>query len=340
MRSTLQNSISGVKKAAILMVLLGDEAAAEVYRYLSKEEVQKLTEEISELPAINPEVAAAVLEEYYQLMVTQSYLAQGGTEYASRLLVSAFGEKDAKELLDQVLESQEARAGNLDSLQQADPQQLAKFLQDEHPQTISVILAHLGVRSASSLLGLLPQKVAAEAVRRLAEMRQFSPEMAEKISMVLHRKFETIGEQSRRAYAGVKAVADILNRSDLGTSKMILEMIEQQDPKLAISIRNLMFTFEDLLEVPEISIREWLAHIDKKTLAMALKGASPELRNHIYKVMSTRAAEMLKEDMESLGAVRAREVNQAQQEAVVLARRLEAEGKITLKAESADDYIV
>jgi len=340
MRSTLQNSLSGVKKAAILMVLLGDEAASEIYRYLSKEEVQKLTEEISELPAISPEVAAAILEEYYQLMVTQSYLAQGGTEYANRLLVSAFGEKDAKELLDQVLESQEARAGNLDSLQQADPQQLAKFLQDEHPQTISVILAHLGVRSASSLLGLLPQKVAAEAVRRLAEMRQFSPEMAEKISMVLHRKFETIGEQSRRAYAGVKAVADILNRSDLGTSKMILETIEQQDPKLAIGIRNLMFTFEDLLEVPDISIREWLGQIDKKTLAMALKGASPELRNHIYKAMSTRAAEMLKEDMESLGAVRAREVNQAQQEAVVLARRLEAEGKITLKAESADDYIV
>lgn len=340
MRSTLQNSLSGVKKAAILMVLLGDEAASEIYRYLSKEEVQKLTEEISELPAISPEVAAAILEEYYQLMVTQSYLAQGGTEYATRLLVSAFGEKDAKELLDQVLESQEARAGNLDSLQQADPQQLAKFLQDEHPQTISVILAHLGVRSASSLLGLLPQKVAAEAVRRLAEMRQFSPEMAEKISMVLHRKFETIGEQSRRAYAGVKAVADILNRSDLGTSKMILETIEQQDPKLAIGIRNLMFTFEDLLEVPDISIREWLGQIDKKTLALALKGASPELRNHIYKAMSTRAAEMLKEDMDSLGAVRAREVNQAQQEAVVLARRLEAEGKITLKAESADDYIV
>lgn len=340
MRSTLQNSVSGVKKAAILMVLLGDEAAAEIYRYLSKDEVQKLTEEITELPAISPEIAAAVLEEYYQLMVTQSYLAQGGTEYATRLLISAFGEKDAKELLDQVLESQEARAGNLDSLQQADPQQLAKFLQDEHPQTISVILAHLGVRSASSLLGLLPHKVAAEAVRRLAEMRQFSPEMAEKISMVLHRKFETIGEQSRRAYAGVKAVADILNRTDLGTSKMILETIEQQDPKLAIGIRNLMFTFEDLLDVPEISIREWLAQIDKKTLAMALKGASPELRNHIYKAMSTRAAEMLKEDMESLGAVRAREVNQAQQEAVVLARRLEAEGKITLKSESADDYIV
>lgn len=340
MRSPIQNSIGGLKKAAILMVLLGDEAAAEIYRYLSKDEVQKLTEEITELPAINPEVAAAILEEYYQLMVTQSYLAQGGTEYATRLLVSAFGEKDAKELLDQVLESQEARAGNLDSLQQADPQQLAKFLQDEHPQTISVILAHLGVRSASSLLGLLPQKVAAEAVRRLAEMRQFSPEMAEKISMVLHRKFETIGEQSRRAYAGVKAVADILNRSDLGTSKMILEMIEQQDPKLSISIRNLMFTFEDLVEIPEISIREWLAQIDKKTLAMALKGASPELRNHVFKAMSTRAAEMLKEDMESLGAVRAREVNQAQQEAVVLARRLEAEGKITLKAENADDYIV
>src|SRR6185312_9982677 len=156
----------------------------------------------------------------------------------------------------QVLEAQEARAGNLDSLQQADPPQLAKFLQDEHPQTIAVILAHLGVRAASSLLSLLPERVSADAVKRLAEMRQFSPELPEKISMVLHRKFDSLGEKSRRAYAGVKAVADILNRAELGTSKMVLETIEKSDPTLALGIRNLMFTFEDLISVPEPSLRE------------------------------------------------------------------------------------
>ncbi|MGH9415464.1 MAG: flagellar motor switch protein FliG [Terriglobales bacterium] len=330
----------GTRKAAILMVLLGNEAAAAVYRCLPRPEVQSLTEEISNLTFVPPMEAQAVLEEYNQLLLTHAYIAQGGTDYATTLLVQAFGEKDAKMLLSQVLEAQEARSGNLDSLQQADPPQLAKFLQDEHPQTVAVILAHLGVRAASSLLSLLPQRVSAEAVRRLAEMRQFSPEMAEKISVVLHRKFEGLGEKSRRAYAGVKAVADILNRTELPTSKMVLETIERGDPAMALSIRNLMFTFEDLVAVPESSLREWLAQIDKRTLGLALKGAAPELRTHVTTGMSSRAADMLLEDMEAMGPVRARDVQAAQQEAVALARRLEQEGKMILKADHNEQFIV
>jgi len=330
----------GVRKAAVLMVLLGDEAAATVYRTLPRADVQRLTEEISDLTFVAPIEAHTVLEEYHQLLMTHTYLAQGGTDYASKLLVQAFGEKDAKALLSQVMEAQEARAGNLDSLQQADPPQLAKFLQDEHPQTIAVILAHLGIRAASSLLALLPQSISAEAVKRLAEMRQFSPEMAEKISMVLHRKFDGLGEKSRRAYAGVKAVADILNRTEMATSKMVLETIEQSDPTLALGIRNLMFTFEDMTSVPEASLREWIAQIDKRTLAMALKGAPPGLRTHVLEAMSSRAAETMQEDMEAMGPVRARDVSHAQQEAVTLARRLEQEGKMTLKADHNEEFIV
>ena len=331
---------AGVRKAAVLLVLLGDEAAASVYRCLPRAEVQRLTEEISEISNVAPIEARLVLEEYHQLLLTQTYLAQGGTEYATNLLIQAFGERDARALLAQVMEAQEARAGNLDSLQQADPPQLAKFVQDEHPQTIAVILAHLGVRAASSLLSLLPERLSAESVRRLAEMRQFSPEVAEKISVVLHRKFESLGEKSRRAYAGVKAVADILNRSDMGTSKMVLETIEQSDPNMALSIRNLMFTFEDLISVPETSLREWLAQIDKRTLALALKGAGGDLRSHIMQALSSRAAEMLVEDIEALGPIRTRDVMRAQQEGVTLARRLEMEGKMVLKADNNEEFVV
>ncbi|MGH9474948.1 MAG: flagellar motor switch protein FliG [Terriglobales bacterium] len=330
----------GVHKAAVLMVLLGDDAAASVYRSLPRAEVQRLTEEISELSFVAPTEANAVLEEYSQLLLTHTYLAQGGTEYATNLLVQAFGEKDARMLLSQVLEAQEARAGNLDSLQQADPPQLAKFLQDEHPQTIAVILAHLGVRAASSLLALLPERISADAVKRLAGMRQFSPEMAERISVVLHRKFESLGEKSRHAYAGVKAVADILNRTEVATAKMVLENIEKGDPAMALGIRDLMFTFEDLVSVPEPSLREWLGAMDKRTLALALKGAPGDLRTHVMQGMSSRASEMLKEDMEALGPVRARDVLQAQQDAVALARRLEQEGKMILKADHNEEFIV
>ena len=332
--------LSGLRKAAILLVLLGDEAASAVYRNLPQEEVQRLTQEITELDYISPQTATQILQEYYRLTVTQEYLSQGGHEYAKQLLVRAFGEQGAKDLLDQVMEYQEAQASTLDSLQKADPQQLVMFVEGEHPQTIALILAHLGMKTASALLLLLPEKTRAEVVRRLAELHQFSPEMVQKISLVLNKKLRALGEQNRRAYGGVKAVSDMLNRLETGVARGILDTIEQEDPKLSLSIRNFMFTFEDLLAVPESSIREILSQLDKKSLALALKGASEEMKNHFFKTMSSRAVEMLKEDMEALGPVRARQVAQAQQEVVQLARRLEADGKISLKDFGDDAYVV
>jgi flagellar motor switch protein FliG len=339
-KTPLGEKLSGIRKAAILLVLLGDEAASLVYRNLPEEDLQRLTEEISDLEYISPEIGAQILQEYYRLTVTEEYLAQGGSEYARSLLVKAFGDEGAKQLLQQVRNYQDARATNLDSLQRADPQQLVMFIEGEHPQTIALVLAHLGLKSASDILLLLPEKTRAEVVRRLAEMHQFSPEMVQKISLVLNKKLKALGEQNRRAYGGIKAVSEMLNRVEQGTVKSILETIEQDDPKLALSIRNLMFTFEDFLSVPESSLRELLSHLDKKTLALALKGSSEDMKNHIFKTMSSRASQMLKEDMEALGPVRSREVTTAQQDIVQQARKLEGEGKLTLKSFGDDTYVV
>lgn len=329
----------GLRKAAILMVLLGEEAASAVYRHLAPAEVEQITQGIANLQSVDAETALSVLEEFEQLVTAGDYLAQGGREYANKLLIKAFGEEGAAQLLRQVSLSHEMSAAQLDSLRKADPQQLAKFIEGEHPQTIALILAHLEAKQASTLLMLLPEELRAEAVKRLAQLRQFSPEVAQRVSIVLHKRLEALGEQSRRAYAGLRGVADLMNRLDINSAKTILEGIEKDDPKLALSIRNLMFTFDDLLTVPENGIRELLGQMDKKTLATALRGASEELKNYIFKSMSSRAVEMLKEDMEVLGPVKQKDVHKAQLEAVAVARKLEAEGKIQLTPEGDDEYV-
>jgi flagellar motor switch protein FliG len=340
MSDILTEPLTGQRKAAILLVLLGDEAAAGVYKMLPPNELRQITQEIAELEYISPEVAATVLQEYHNLSMTQEYLSQGGQEFASKLLIKAFGETGARSLLDEVTKAQELSSQNLDTLQKTDPQQLAKFIQGEHPQTIALVVAHLNVRTARVVLMLLPEKVRAQAVRRLAQLQQFSPEMVKKISMVLHRRLTGMGQQSRRSFGGVKAVADLLNNIDQDATKSILASIEQDNEPLATSIRNLMFTFEDFLDVPDVGLRELLGQLDKKSLAIALKGASDDLRNHFFKGMSSRAVEMLKEDIEALGPIRSRDVQAAQHEAVAVVRKLETEGKIVLKSEQEEAYVV
>ena len=277
----------GTRKAAILMVMLGEEASSTIYRHLPPQDVEQVTHEIANLGVVDSKTALAVLEEFGRLAAAGEYLAQGGREYANKLLVKAFGEQGAQELLHQLSLSAEMSAGRLDSLRKADPQQLAKFIEGEHPQTISLILAHLEAKQASTLLMRLPEDLRAEAIKRLAQLRQFSPDVAQQVSLVLHKRLEALGEQSRRAYAGLRGVAEVMNRLELNTAKAILEGIEKEDPKLALSIRNLMFTFEDLLTVPETGIRELLGQMDKKTLATALRGASDELKAYIFKSMSS-----------------------------------------------------
>jgi flagellar motor switch protein FliG len=280
------------------------------------------------------------MEEFFEMLETQQYMMHGGLEYATKLLVESFGKQRAEDLLALVKRAQEASQGDLAMLQKVDPQQLGKFLDGEHPQTVALVLAHLDPKRASLVLNSLSEEQKVSVVRRLAEMRQFSPEMAQKVAVILHKRLESVGDTSRKAYAGFKAVADLLNRLDAEQAKKILEQIEEDEPEVAINIRNLMFTFEDLVTVPSASMRDLVAAIDKPTLAMALKGGREDVKAHIFRAMSSRAVEMLKEDMEVLGPVRTREVTLAQYEILNLARKLEADGKVILKIEQGDDLLV
>jgi flagellar motor switch protein FliG len=332
-------NLSGLRKAAVLLVAVGEELAKEILRALPEADVQRLTEELADLRGITPELSAEILEEFWELLETQGFVMHGGLDYASRLLMETFGKERADDLLALVRRSQEAAQGNLAKLQRTDPQQLGKLLDSEHPQTIALVLAHLDPKRASLVLDNLSEDHKVLSIQRLAEMRQFSPEMAQKVAHILHRRLESVGDTARKSYSGFKAVADLLNRLNAEESKKILETIEDGQPELALSIRNLMFTFEDLVTVPAATIREIVSGVDKRQLALALRGAKDELRAQIFKAMSSRAVEMLKEDMEVLGPVRSREVAQAQQEILNLARRLEAEGKVVLKLETGDEML-
>jgi len=332
-------NLSGLRKAAVLLVAVGEDLAKEILRDLPETDVQRITEELADLRGITPEMSAEILEEFWQLLETQNFMVHGGLDYASRLLVDTFGKARADDLLMLVRRSQEAAQGNLAKLQRTDPQQLGKLLDSEHPQTIALVLAHLDPRRASLVLENLSEEHKVVSVQRLAEMRQFSPEMAQKVAHILHRRLESVGDTARKSYSGFKAVADLLNRLNAEESKKILENIEENQPELALSIRNLMFTFEDLVTIPAASIREIVSGVDKRQLALALRGANEEPRAQIFKAMSSRAVEMLKEDMEVLGPVRSREVAQAQQEILNLARKLESEGKVILKLESGDEML-
>ncbi|MHB1021416.1 MAG: flagellar motor switch protein FliG [Acidobacteriaceae bacterium] len=332
--------IPSMRKAAVLLIAVGDELAKGLLQSLSENDVQHLTEEIADLREVPPGLILQVMNEFHELLETQQFMLRGGMDYAKKLLVDTFGRQRAEDLLAQVRRAEEATHSDLAMLQKMDPQQLSKFLEGEHPQTIALVLAHLDPKRASIVLMHLSESQRVAAVYRLAEMRQFSPEMAQKVALILHRRLESSGTSGRRAYSGFKAVADLMNRLDQQASKTILEDIEHKAPDVAIGIRNLMFTFDDLLTVPAQSIREIVGQVDKRTLALALKGAKEDLKAHLFKAMSSRAIEMLKEDMDVMGPVRMREVAAAQQEMLQLARRLESEGKIILKVESDNDFAI
>ena len=331
--------MSGVRKAAILMMLLGEEAAAMIFRHLNDEDLQELTQEISRLGSISKEVSRKVLSEYQDMTMAQDRIAQGGFDVATRLLVRAFGENGAQEMVQRLVRAQEVNSSRVESLQRIEPKQLARFLEGEHPQTIALILGHLETKQASALLMCLPHPVRAESVRRLANLRQFSPAVAEKVAIVLNRRLRSVGEQKKKTYSGFQSVADMMNNIDATTSGEILEKIEAHEAALAISIRDLMFTFDDFLGVSEVQLRAVSGGADKKVLTLALKGATEAVRNHFFATMSSRAIEMMKEEAELLGPVRSKDVAKAQQEVVALARKLEQEGKIVLKSEGGDEYV-
>jgi flagellar motor switch protein FliG len=333
-------TLSGRKKAAILMVLLGDELATDIFKNLPKREVRLVTQEIAELRDVTPAVAAQVLQEYFEQSRAQEYSVKGGEEYATKLLVKAFGAESARALMSETPSAEDLSARYLAELQKVESTQLAKLLESEHPQTIALVMAHLPPKRARDVVLMLPEAVRSQAITRLAQMQHFSPDAVGKIAEVLYQRLSATTQQKRQSYSGIQAVADLLNQVDKAASGTILETIEESNAELASSIRNQMFVFEDFLEIPESGLRELLGQIDKKQLGIALKGASEELRNHFFKCMSSRAVEMLKEDMEALGPMRSRDVQAGQQEVVTLARRLEAEGKIILKSDVEESYVL
>jgi flagellar motor switch protein FliG len=336
---TLDVPLTGLRKAAILLTLLQEDAAAAMMRSLPEEILQRVTREISTLGLVPAHISAGVILEFEQMAGARYSFAEGGHATANRLLVKAFGENGAKNLQSQMVRVEELSTSRAGALQKAEPKQLARLLEGEHPQTVALVLGQLDPKQGAALLAHLPRVARAESVRRLANLRQFSPAIAERISAAVHRRIRSAGEINKRTYSGFQNVAVLMNSVDSETSREILENIEQKDAKLAGSIRELMFTFEDFGRLDDAQLRELSAVVDRKVLAVALKGTQPELRDRFYKLMSSRAVEMLKEDMEALGPLRAKDVTKAHGDMVSLARRLEEEGKMSLRSEEGDTFV-
>ncbi len=332
--------LSGMRKAAIAMVILGDDVASGVFPHLSDEEVQALSREIARLPEVSAEQAERVLSEIHELQLAARHFTTGGLEYAKRLLVNAYGPERARGIIDRLVRSIGEEIPTFDALQRADPQQVAKFIQSESPQTIALVLSHLNSSSAAGMLMALPADVRTDVAMRMANLEQISPEIVRRIASILETKLRSLGQFSRESYGGVPAVAEMFNRMEANTGQELLDAIEKTDPGLGESIRNLMFVFEDLLLLDSIGMREVLSRVDKRSLTTALKGVSEKLREHFFTNMSERGASMLREDMDALGPVKIRQVEAAQQEILQVVRQLESEGVLSLRGAVGEQYVV
>lgn len=335
-----RSQLPGPRKAAILMVILGETVSAEIFKELDDDEIQLIGREVAKIGSIATEEAETILEEFYQMSLAQDYVHRGGLEYARRVLMNAFGPDHAKKLLDRLMKAIGNEGASFDALQKADPQQLAKFIHSEHPQTIALVLSHLNPAQAAGLLQSLPPELRPDVSLRMANLDQISPDIISKIASIIGQKLKALGELSRESYGGVRAVSEIFNRLDTNTSKEILDAIEHEDPNLTETIRHLMFVFEDLLMMDQGGIKEILGRVDRKLLTIALKGTSEQLKNHFLGCMSQRGAEMMREDMDAMGPVKIKEVEAAQQQIIAVVRQLESEGTINLKGSGGDQYVV
>jgi flagellar motor switch protein FliG len=332
--------LTGLRKAAMLLVLLGDKPSAEIIKLLSEDEVQVVSREIARIDSISSAEAETLLEEFYQMNMAHDCVVRGGFDFAKKMLNQAFGPEIAKRVIDRLSKSVGGEYASLDVLQKVDPQQLAKFIHNEHPQTIALVLSHLNASQAAALLISLPSEIRSDVALRMGNLDQISPEIVNKIATVIGKKFKSIGDVSRESYGGIRAVAEMFNRLDSVTSKEILEVIEKQNPTLVETIRHLMFVFEDILMIDVIQLKEIMSRVDRKVLTVALKGTSEQLRDHFMGTMSARGSEMMKEEMESMGPVRIKEVEGAQQQIIALVRQLEADGTISIKGTVGEQYVV
>jgi flagellar motor switch protein FliG len=328
--------ISGSQKAAILLVTLGEKLGGEILKQLSEEEVKSVSKAIARLEKVTPNQTEAVLEEFCQS--TMGGGGRGGFDYAKRMLSSAFGPEGARRLAEALPKGVRANK-SIESLQKADPTLLSRFIEDEHPQTIALVLSHLSAAQAASLIANLPPALRSDVVVRIAELDRVSNDVVARISLVIGEKLKSIGQVKSEPHGGPRSVAEILNRMDSAVSEEILTNMQEQQA-LVDAIRHYMFVFEDLLLVDGTAMKEVVAKIDRKLLTIALKGTSDQLKNHFMQCMSQRGAEMLREDMDAAGPVRIRDVEQAQQQILAVVQQLESEGVLSLKGGGGDQYVV
>src|SRR5437016_8922530 len=328
------------RMAATLFVLLGEETSSEVLRYLNESEIEAISKEISDVGLIPAEEAEKSAEELYQHLVANRFVSEGGFDFAKKVLLRTLGAGPAKRIMDR-LSSTNAGSTAFEAISRLNPTQLSQFIQNEHPQTIALILAHLTPSSSAELLESLPEDIQSDVAVRMASLETISPEVIRGISAVLEEKVKPVGTYAQQAYGGIRAVAELLNRIDRRKSRAVLEKMDSSKPDVANSIRELMFVFEDIATLDDAAIREILQRVDKKTIATALKGGTEQQQQQFFCNMSGRGVEMMKEEVEIMGPVKIKDVHAAQQRIVEVVRKLEEEGRINLGGRgSGDEYVV
>jgi len=330
--------IPGPKKAAIVLVALGTEASAEIFRNLSEVEVESLTTQIARLEGVTPEMREAVLEEFHQMVMAQQFITQGGMNYAEEVLEEALGPNKAREILEKVRST--IRTTGFNMLNNVDPNQLTNFVQKEHPQTVALLLAHMSAEKAAQIISALPQEMQVDVASRIATMESISPEVLHQVEQVLAQQMKTMFSGDTAEVGGVKSVAEILNLVDRGAEKNILGNLERDNPELATSIKNLMFVFEDIVLIDDKGMQRVMKEVDTKDLALALKGATEQVQTKFLTNMSSRASEAIKEDMAYMGPVRLKDVEEVQQKIVDIVRRLEEDGEIIISGRGGEDDVI
>lgn len=332
------DELNGVQKAAVLLIALGPEKSADIFKHLKEDEIEELTLEIANTRSVSPQMKEAVLEEFYQVCLAQQYIAEGGIGYAKELLEKALGNDKAQDVISKLTASLQVRP--FEFVRKTDPSQLLNFIQDEHPQTIAMILSYLTSSQAAMVIGALTPEKQADVAKRIAMMDRTSPDVIKEVERVLERKLASLVNQDYTIVGGVDSIVNILNTVDRGTEKHIMENLEIEEPELADEIRKKMFVFEDILLLDDRAIQRVLRDVDNADLGIALKGANEEVQNVIFKNLSKRLASMIKEDMEFMGPVRMKDVEEAQQKIVSIIRKLEDSAEIVISRGGGDEIVV
>lgn len=337
-KSKTAKELSGRQKAAVFLVTIGSEISAEIFKHLREDEIETLTFEIARLETIDSEQKDSILMEFQELMMASDFISTGGIDYARELLEKALGSQKAIDIINRLTSSLQVRP--FDFIRRTDPGHLLNFIQQEHPQTIALILAYLEPNKASIILQSLPHELQSEVARRIATMDRTSPETLREVERVLEKKLSTLSSEDYTQAGGVESIVEILNLVDRSSEKMIIEALEDEDPELAEEIKKRMFVFEDIVMLDDRAIQKVLREVDSQELAKALKSVDTEVQDKIFRNMSKRAAGMLKEDMEYMGPIRLKDVEEAQQKIVSIIRHLEDTGEIVVARSGEDELVV